>query len=69
VLAPAAFLARFPGADAGKATPHFAAFRIAGVDPSAQAARLAAAGIAHRAADGVVQVPAAFGLAIEFAAD
>jgi catechol 2,3-dioxygenase-like lactoylglutathione lyase family enzyme len=67
VLTPAAFAARFPGAVAGSPMPHFAAFRIAGVDPAAQAARLAAAGIAHRAGDALVQVPAAFGVAIEFA--
>jgi len=69
VLAPAAFAARFGGATAAEPAPRFAAFRIAGVDPTAQAQRLAAAGIAHRVAGGAVQVPAAaaFGVAIEFA--
>lgn len=69
VLAPAAFAGRFGAPDGGPAEPHFAAFRIAGVDPAGQAARLAAAGIPHRTAGGAVQVAAsaAFGVAIEFA--
>lgn len=70
VLTPSAFAARFGAPPAGPAEPHFAAFRIAGVDIAAQAARLSAAGIPHRAAGGAVQVPAAaaLGVAIEFAA-
>lgn len=68
VLTPDAFAARFPGAATGPATPHFAAFRISGVDPAAQKARLAAAGIACAEREGAVQVPRAFGAAIEFAA-
>lgn len=67
VLTPRAFTARFGAAPAGGETPHFAAFRIAGVDAGAMAARLSAAGIAHRRAEGAVQIPAAFGVAIEFA--
>ena len=71
VLTPAGFAARFSGAAPAAATPHFAAFRITGVDPAAQAVRLASAGIAHRAFNDAVQVPAsaAYGVAIEFAAD
>lgn len=70
-LTPAAFAARFPGASPAAATPHFAAFRITGVDPAAQSTRLAAAGIPHRASEDAVQIPAAaaFGVAIELAAD
>jgi hypothetical protein len=69
VVTPSAFAARFPGAELGPATPHFAAFRIAGVEPAAQAARLAAAGIPHRQVEGAVQVPAVLGMAMEFAPD
>jgi len=71
VLAPAAFAARFPGNAPAVTTPHFAAFRIGGIDPAAQAARLAAAGIRHHAAAGTVQIAAAdaFGVALEFAAN
>ncbi len=69
VLTPAVFAERFEGNSAGPAAPHFAAFRISGVDPATQAARLAAAGIPHRTTPGAVQVPAsaAFGVVIEFA--
>ena len=69
IVTPAAFAARFGAPSAGPATPPFAAFRIAGVDPVAEAARLAASGIAHRNVDGALQVPAAMGVAIELAAD
>lgn len=70
VLTPAAFATRFGGGAPVAATPHFAAYRLGGVDPAAQAARLAGAGIPHRAAAGAVQVAAAdaFGVALEFAA-
>lgn len=70
ILAPPAFAARFGGPNPGPASPHFAAFRIVGVDPDRQSARLKAAGVPHRTADGTVQIPAAaaFGVAIEFAA-
>lgn len=67
VLTLPAFAARFPGSTPGPATPHFAAFRIAGVDPATEAARLTAACVPHRMAAGAVQVPAtaAFGVALE----
>jgi catechol 2,3-dioxygenase-like lactoylglutathione lyase family enzyme len=71
VLTPAALAARFPGgAAASSPTPYFAAFRVGGVDPVAQAARLKSAGIPHHLAGSTVQVApsAAFGVAIEFAA-
>ena len=70
VLAPSAFKRRFGVASAGPAFPHFAAFRIAGVDLGAQAKRLMAAQIAHNHRGDVIQVPAidAFGVAIELAA-
>ena len=69
VLTPRAFAARFGAAPADAETPHFAAFRIAGADAAALAARLSAAGIAHRRVDAAVQISAAaaFGVAIEFA--
>jgi catechol 2,3-dioxygenase-like lactoylglutathione lyase family enzyme len=69
VLTPLAFEVRFGAATPGPETPHFAAFRIAGADVDRLAARLAAARVPHRRADGAVQVPAAaaFGVAIEFA--
>jgi catechol 2,3-dioxygenase-like lactoylglutathione lyase family enzyme len=69
VLTPLAFEARFGTAASGPEMPHFAAFRIAGIDADELAARLAAACVPHRRADGTVQVPAAaaFGVAIEFA--
>jgi hypothetical protein len=69
VVTPAAFAARFGRPSAGPDTPHFAASRISGVDPAAEAARLAAAGIPHRSAGDALQVPAAaaFGVAVEFA--
>lgn len=69
VMTPRAFAARFGAASAGGEAPHFAAFRIAGADTNALAARLSAAGIAHRRAEAAVQIPAAaaFGVAIEFA--
>jgi len=69
VATPAAFAARFGEPSGGPAAPHFAAFRIAGVDAAAEAARLSAARIPYRRAEGAVQVPAsaAFGVSIEFA--
>jgi catechol 2,3-dioxygenase-like lactoylglutathione lyase family enzyme len=66
VLTPAAFAARFPDAPPGPPTPHFAAFRIAGVDPAAQAARLEAENTPCRRHADTVQT-SAFGVAIEFA--
>ena len=70
VLAPAAVAARFGAPGAAPVTPHFAAFRVGGVDRTSQAARLAAAGIPHRIEGASVVVPAAaaFGVAIEFTA-
>ncbi len=67
VLTPRAFEARFGAPPPDPAAPHFAAFRIAGVGVQDAAARLAAAGIAHRNAAGAVQVPA-FGTVIELSA-
>jgi catechol 2,3-dioxygenase-like lactoylglutathione lyase family enzyme len=68
---PSAFAAAYPGidhADWPKDTAHYALFRVGGVDPAAQARRLAAAGLAHvRAGDDVIVSPdAAFGVAIAF---
>lgn len=70
VLPPPAFAARFGSPSTGPATPHFAAFRLSGVDPPTQIERLEAAGIPHRAVGGAVQIAAAaaFGVAIEFVA-
>jgi catechol 2,3-dioxygenase-like lactoylglutathione lyase family enzyme len=70
VLTPSAFARRFGIAGGGPASPHFAAFRIAGVDPGAEAKRLMAAQISHNHRGDVIQVPAidAFGVAIELAA-
>jgi catechol 2,3-dioxygenase-like lactoylglutathione lyase family enzyme len=70
VLARAGFAARFGAPTLGPAEPHFAAFRIAGIDVAAAAARLDAARIPYRSAHGAVLVPAAaaFGVAIELAA-
>lgn len=70
LLDPRAFAGRYPGiADDWPATPRYALYRVAGVDPAAQAALLAAAGIPHRAIGGACVVPpeAAFGVAVAFA--
>lgn len=67
VLTPRAFEARFGAAPPCPPTPHFAAYRIAGVDSEGAVARLSAAGIAHRKAANAVQVPA-FGTVIELCA-
>lgn len=69
VLTPRAFETRFGTAPPGPATPHFAAFRISGIDRDAMKARLAAAHTAHDVRDGMLHVPAAAGcgVAIEFA--
>jgi hypothetical protein len=71
VLGRAVFLDRF-GGDTALAidAPHFAGFRVAGVDPADAAARLSAAKIPHRLAEDAVQIPAnaAGGVAIELAA-
>ncbi len=68
MMTPRAFEARFAASPPGGGGPHLAAFRIAGADTEALAARLAHAGVPHRLADGAVQVPAsaAFGVTIEF---
>jgi hypothetical protein len=68
VMTPRAFEARFAAPPPGDGGPHLAAFRIAGANTEALAARLTQAGVPHRLADGVVQVPAsaAFGVTIEF---
>jgi catechol 2,3-dioxygenase-like lactoylglutathione lyase family enzyme len=68
MMTPRAFEARFAALPPGGGGPHLAAFRIAGADTEALAARLTQAGVPHRLADGVVQVPAsaAFGVTIEF---
>ena len=67
VMTPRAFETRFAAPPSG-GEPHLAAFRIAGADIKALAARLALAGMPHRLVDGAVRVPAslAFGVAIEF---
>lgn len=69
VLTPRAFETRFGAPPPGPATPHFAAFRVAGIDVDAMKGRLQMARIAHGAHDGVlcVPAPAAGGVAIEFA--
>ena len=68
VLTPAAFAARFGYFSDGPASPHLAAFRIAGVDPETVATRLMRAGISHNRREKGLQVPAiaAFGVALEF---
>lgn len=72
VLTPAAFLDRFGGGDIALAaeTPHFAGYRVAGVDQSLVRGKLEAAGIAYRPSSDAIQIPAtaAFGVAIELAA-
>ncbi len=73
VLTPEACESRFPGmrSAAMPATPHFAAYRIAGCNPAATASALAKAAIPFRRADNAVQIPpsAGFGVAIELSAD
>lgn len=71
VLTPRAFAARFGAAPPGPATPHLAAFRIAGVDVGAAKTRLASAGIPHWAREGLLQVSAAaaHGVAVELSPD
>ncbi len=69
VLTPGAFEARFGAPPPVPAAPHFAAFRIAGVEPLAAAVHFGAAGIPHRLDGSVLRIPAtaAFGVAIELA--
>jgi catechol 2,3-dioxygenase-like lactoylglutathione lyase family enzyme len=70
VLTPPIFARRFGTASTGPAAPHFAAFRISGIDPATEARRLMAARISHNHRGDAIQVPAidAFGVAIELAA-
>ncbi len=70
VLTPPQFAERFAAPSPGPASPHLAAFRISGVEPAAEAARLKAARVPYRMSGGALQVPAsaAHGVAIEFAA-